>query len=72
VRTLRDVSAPTALGDEFGWSEGYGYYDGGYGGHPAQGYGGGMGMGHSAHGGLGPGLGCDSTYNPPSHTRVHT
>jgi len=50
-------SPPPPLGDEFGPSEGCGYYDGRYGGDPAQGYRGGMGMGHAAYGGAGAGAG---------------
>jgi hypothetical protein len=48
---------PPPRGGEFGRGDGYGYYSGGYGGHPSQGYGGGMGMGHAAYGagGVGPG-----------------
>ena len=43
---------PLPRGGEFNRRDGYGYYGGGYGGHPAQGYGGGMGMGHAAYGSL--------------------
>jgi hypothetical protein len=47
---------PPPRGNEFGRGDGYGYYGGGYGGHPAQGYGGGMGMGPAGYGtaGVGP------------------
>jgi len=73
VRTLRGgmYSPPPPLGDEFGWSEGYGYYDGKYGGHSAQGYGGGMGMGHSAHGGVRAWAATRHTTPPPTYAYTH-
>ena len=51
---------PLLRGGGFNRSDGYGYYGGGYGGHPAQGYGGGMGMSHAAYRAAGIGAGPSS------------
>lgn len=51
---------PPPRGGEFGRGDGYGYYGGGYSGHPAQGYGGSMGMSHAAYGATGVGAGPSS------------
>lgn len=51
---------PPPRGGDFGRGDGYGFYSGGYGGHPAQSYGGGMGMGHAAYGATGVGTGPSS------------